>query len=409
MSVGIEEGQMSSGGLSKAGLEQMHEVMAAHVERGSVPGLVWLFSRRGEVHVGEAGAVGADDDFPVAPDTIFRISSMTKPVTAVAAMILVEECRLRLDDPVDPWLAELADRRVLTRPTSALDDTVAAYRPITLRDLLTSRMGLGLDFTDPGPRAVIERMAELGLGVGPPSPAGVPEPDEWMRRIATVPLMYQPGERWLYHTSADVLGVLVARAAGQSLESFLAERIFDPLGMTDTGFHVPARKLNRFGPCYWTDRSTGARQLYDRSDGQWSHPPAFASGGAGLVSTINNYRAFAEMLASHGVHRGQRILSRPSVEVMTANHLTDAQLATSSPDGAGALGWGFGLGVQVRRVGPTRSVGTYGWDGGLGSQWANDPVEGIIGILMTSQAWTSPVPPPVHQDFWTCIYAAIED
>ncbi len=159
---------MSSGGLSKAGLEQMHEVMAAHVERGSVPGLVWLFSRHGEVHFGESGAVGAEDDYPVAPDTIFRISSMTKPVTAVAAMILVEECRLRLDDPLDRWLPELADRRVLARPTSALDDTVAAYRPITLRDLLTFRMGLGYDFTSPGPQAVLEQMAELGLGVGPP-------------------------------------------------------------------------------------------------------------------------------------------------------------------------------------------------------------------------------------------------
>lgn len=400
---------MGSGGLAKAGLERLHEVMAAHVNRGSVPGLVWLFSRRGEVHFGEAGAVGAEEDYPVAPDTIFRISSMTKPITAVGALILVEECRLRLDDPVDPWLPELAGRRVLPHSSSSLEDTVPAHRPITLRDLLTFRMGLGYDFGSVGPQPVIERMAELGLGVGPPAPAGVPEPDEWMRRLGTVPLMYQPGERWLYHTSADALGVLVARAAGQSLESFLADRIFEPLGMTDTSFSVPARKLNRFGPCYWTDRETGARNVYDPSDGQWSHPPAFPSGGGGLVSTINNYRAFAEMLANHGVHRGQRILSRPSVEAMTTNHLSPDQLAASGPDPSGALGWGFGLGVQVRRTSPTRSVGTYGWDGGLGAQWANDPSEGIIGILMTSQAWTSPVPPPVCQDFWTCIYAAIED
>lgn len=400
---------MSAGGLAKAGLERLHEVMAAHVLRGSVPGLVWLFSRRGEVHFGEAGAVGTEDDYPVAPDTIFRISSMTKPVTTVAALILVEECRLRLDDPVDPWLPELANRRVLARRDSRLDDTVPAYRPITLRDLLTFRMGLGYDFGSTGPQAVIDAMAELALGIGPPAPDGVPEPNEWMRRLGTVPLMYQPGERWLYHTSADVLGVLIARAAGQSLESFLDDRIFEPLGMTDTSFSVPARKLNRFGPCYWTDRATGARNLYDPSDGQWSYPPAFPSGGGGLVSTINNYRAFAEMMANQGAHRGQRILSRPSVEAMTTNHLTAAQLAASSPDPSGALGWGFGVGVQVRRIGPTRSVGTYGWDGGLGSQWANDPAEGIIGILMTSQAWTSPVPPSVCQDFWTSIYAAIED
>lgn len=400
---------MSAGGLAKAGLERLHEVMTAHVNRGGVPGLVWLFSRHGEVHFGEAGAVGAEEDYPVAPDTIFRISSMTKPITAVGALILVEECRLRLDDPVDPWLPELAGRRVLPRSGHPLEDTVPAHRPITVRDLLTFRMGLGYDFGSAGPQPVIERMAELGLGIGPPAPDGVPEPDEWMRRLGTVPLMYQPGERWLYHTSADVLGVLVARAAGKTLESFLAERIFEPLGMTDTSFSVPARKLNRFGPCYWTDRETGARNLYDPSNGQWSHPPEFPSGGGGLVSTINNYRAFAEMLANHGVHRGQRILSRPSVEAMTMNHLTADQIAASGPDPSGALGWGFGVGVQVRRTSPSRSVGTYGWDGGLGSQWANDPVEGIIGILMTSQAWASPVPPPVCQDFWTCIYAAIED
>jgi CubicO group peptidase (beta-lactamase class C family) len=179
--------------------------------------------------------------------------------------------------------------------------------------------------------------------------------------------------------------------------------------MTDTSFSVPTRKLNRFGPCYTVNPETRERALYDPSDGQWSHPPAFPSGGAGLVSTINNFRAFAEMLANQGVHRGQRILSRPSFEAMTTNHLTDAQLAASGPDPGGALGWGFGVGVQIRRTGPTRSVGTYGWDGGLGAQWANDPAEEIIGIIMTSQVWTSPAPPPVHQDFWTSLYAAIED
>src|SRR6476469_6864840 len=180
---------MSAGGLAKAGLERVHEVMTAHVSRGGVPGLVWLFSRHGEVHFGEAGAVGAEEDYPVAPDTIFRISSMTKPITAVGALILVEECRLRLDDPVDPWLPELAGRRVLPRSRHPLEDTVPAHRPITVRDLLTFRMGLGYDFGSAGPQPVIEQMAELGLGIGPPAPDGVPEPDEWMRRLGTVPLM----------------------------------------------------------------------------------------------------------------------------------------------------------------------------------------------------------------------------
>jgi CubicO group peptidase (beta-lactamase class C family) len=171
--------------------------------------------------------------------------------------------------------------------------------------------------------------------------------------------------------------------------------------MSDTGFTVPARDLGRFGACY------GGDGPYDGMDGQWSQFPAFPSGAAGLVSTLDDYAAFAEMLLGGGAARGTQILSRPSVEAMTTDHLTDAQRAVSGPDPAGALGWGFGVGVQRRRTGPARSVGTYGWDGGLGSSWANDPVEGLTGILLTNQMWTSPSPPPVCLDFWTAAYAAI--
>lgn len=400
---------MGEGALASAGLARMRDVMAGHVERGEVPGLVWLVARRGEVHAGAAGALDADGAVPVGRDAIFRISSMTKPVTAVAALALVEDCRLRLDEPVDRLLPELADRRVLARSDGPLEDTVAARRPITVRDLLTFRLGLGMDFAATGPQPVLAAMAELGLGAGPPAPAGPPEPDEWMRRLGTLPLAHQPGERWLYHTGADVLGVLVARAAGQPFEAFLAERIFEPLGMADTGFAVPAAERGRFGSCYWTNPATGERAPYDRPDGQWSRPPAFASGGAGLVSTADDYLAFAEMLRAGGAYRGRRILSRPSVEAMTTDHLSAEQKAASGPDPSGALGWGFGVGVQLRRTGPARSVGTYGWDGGLGTSWANDPSEGLVGVLLTNQAWASPVPPPVCEDFWTCAYAAVDD
>lgn len=195
---------MSGEALDSDRLARMHDVMAGHVERGEVPGLVWLVARRGEVHVGLAGARDADGRDQVGRDSIFRIASMTKPVTAVAALILIEECRLRLDEPVDRWLPELADRRVLRVSDGALDDTVPARRPITLRDLLTFRMGLGMDFAATGPQPVLAAMAQLGLGVGAPAPAGPPEPNEWMRRLGTLPLAHQPGERWLYHTSADV-------------------------------------------------------------------------------------------------------------------------------------------------------------------------------------------------------------
>lgn len=390
-------------------MDRMRDVMGGHAERGEVPGLAWAAARRGEVHVGAAGTLRADGGDPVGPGTIFRISSMTKPVVAVGALILVEECRLRLDEPVDAFLPELADRRVLARGDAPLDDTVPASRPITLRDVLTFRLGLGMDFAATGPQPVLAAMAELGLGAGPPAPAGPPEPDEWMRRLSTLPLAHQPGERWLYHTGADVLGVLVARAAGQPLESFLRERIFEPLAMGDTGFAVPATDRDRFGPCYGTSPGTGTREVYDPADGQWARPPAFPSGGAGLVSTVEDYLAFATMLRAGGASGGRRILSRPSVEAMTTDQLTAEQRATSGPDPSGALGWGLGVGVRVRRTGPARSVGTYGWDGGLGTSWANDPAEDLVGVLMTNRAWTSPTPPAICEDFWTCAYAAIDD
>ncbi len=400
---------MAGSGLDSDRLARMRDVVATHTERGEVAGLAWALARRGAVHTGFAGRFEPDGGASVALDTIFRISSMTKPVTAVAALILMEECVLRLDDPVDAWLPELADRQVLARPGAALDDTVPAHRPITLRDLLTFRLGLGMDFSFTVPQPSLQAMAELGLGVGPPAPAGPPEPDEWIRLLGTVPLEYQPGERWLYHTSADVLGVLIARASGQPLEAFLRERIFDPLGMRDTGFAVPTAELDRFGPCYWVDPEHGGREAYDLADGQWSKPPAFPSGGAGLVSTVPDYLAFGQMLLAGGAHDGQRIVSRTSIDAMTTDQLTAEQKAASGPDPTGALGWGFGVGVQTRRTGPAFSVGTYTWDGGLGSIWANDPSEQLVGVLLTNQMWTSPVAPPVCDDFWSSAYAAIDD
>jgi CubicO group peptidase (beta-lactamase class C family) len=396
-------------GFTTPGISRLREVMARHIARGDVAGLAWAVARRGSAHLGAAGTLEPGGGAAVKEDSIFRISSMTKPVTAVAALILVEECVLRLDEPVDHFLPELADRRVLVDPEGPLTATVPALRSISLRDLLTFRLGWGMDFASFGPGGLLAAMAELGLGSGPPAPAGAPAPDEWIRRLGSLPLAYQPGERWLYHTGADVLGVLIARASGQTFESFLRERIFEPLGMHDTGFSVPAADMARFGACYGSDPATGHRFVYDPVDGQWSRPPAFAGGGAGLVSTVPDYLAFAQMLQSGGVHDGRRILSRPFIEAMTTNQLTPEQLEASGPDPSGAQGWGFGVGVQLRRTGPARSVGTYGWDGGLGSAWANDPAEDLTGVLLTNQMWTSPTPPPVTDDFWTCIYAALDD
>ena len=256
MARAAESGGSMAAGFTTDGIKRLEEVVGGHVDRGSVVGASWLVARGGEVHHGVAGTLEDGGGPPVAEDTIFRISSMTKPVTAIAALILVDECTLRLDEPVDRWLPELADRQVLARPGGPLDETVPAHRPVTLRDLLTFRLGWGMDFSFSTPQPVLEAMAELGLGVGPPRPAGPPEPDEWMRLVSPLPLEYQPGTKWLYHTSADVLGVLVARAAGQPFGTVLRERIFEPLGMRETRFAVPAEDLARFGPCYWNDPAT---------------------------------------------------------------------------------------------------------------------------------------------------------
>ncbi|MDF2958545.1 MAG: serine hydrolase [Paenibacillus sp.] len=399
---------MSTGGLSKARLGRMHDVMAGYVERGQVPGIVTLVSRRGEVHVDAIGmkAVGGSD--PMRRDTIFRIASMTKPITAAAAMILVEECRLRLDEPVDRLLPELAGRRVLKQLDGPLDDTVPAIRPITLRDLLTFRLGIGAVMAPPGLYPIQKAMAEAGLAPGPNPPPH--SPDEWMKRLGSLPLIHQPGEMWMYHTGSDILGVLIARAAGQTLEEFFRERIFEPLGMKDTGFHVPAEKLDRLPPSYMANPVTGALAVHDEpGSSQWGSPPLFPSGGGGLVSTIDDYLAFCRMMLNKGAHGCERILSRPSVELMTADHLTPEQKAGARIFFGDNSGWGFGVGVNTRRDNLAGVPGRFGWDGGIGTSGYSDPKEDMVGILMTQRLMESPDPPGVFLDFWTSAYQAVND
>jgi len=402
---------MSASGLTAARLARMHDVMAGYVERGEVPGIVTAVSRRGDAHVDAIGTKAVGGGAPVARDTIVRIASMTKPIIAVATLILVEECVLRLDEPVDRLLPELAGRRVLRALDAALDDTVPAQRPITVRDLLTFRMGFGIVMAPPDTYPIQRAMTELLLGQGPPG-ASTPPPDEWLRRLGTLPLMYQPGERWVYHTGSDVLGVLIARAAGQPLEAFLRERIFEPLGMRDTGFSVPAAGLDRLATSYWTNPQTRALDLYDDAKtGQWSRPPAFPSGGGGLVSTVDDYMAFGQMMLNVGRHERTRILSRASIETMTTDQLTPAQKAVSGliNDYFDSHGWGFGVAMVTRRTDVAGSIGSFGWDGGLGTSWRSDPREEMVGILLTQASWTSPNPPNVALDFWTSAYGAIED
>jgi CubicO group peptidase (beta-lactamase class C family) len=400
----------TAGGLSRARLGRVHDVMAGYVERGEIPGLVTVVSRRGEVHVDAVGTLAAGGSAPMRRDSIFRIASLSKPVTAAAAMILVEETKLRLDDPVERWLPELADRRVLRSLESPLDDTVPAQRPITVRDLLTFRLGLGAVMIFPSRHPIQFAMEEAGIAVGPFLPSF--PPDEYMARFGSLPLVHQPGEAWMYHSGSDLLGVLMSRVTGQSLEAFLRERLFAPLGMRDTGFSVPESKLDRLTTAYMTDPQTGGLTIFDQArGGRFAQPPVFESAGGGLVSTADDYLAFCRMMLNKGEYGGQRILSRLSVELMTADHITPEQKARSLffPGFWDNRGWGFGLSIITRRDELAGVPGRFGWDGGYGTSGYIDPKEDLVGILLTQRVLDSPTGANVAFDYWTSVYQAIDD
>lgn len=388
----------------------MHDILSGYVDRRDVPGLVALVSRGEDVYVEALGTLSLEGAVPMTRDAIFRIASITKPVTAVAAMILVEECRMRLDEPVDAWLPELADRRVLKTIASPLDDTVPARRAITVRDVLTSTMGFGSIMAPPGTYPIQKLIREYRIGGdGPLLPTDYPPTDEWLRRLGSLPLLAQPGERWMYQVSMDVLGVLVARVSGQPLGTFLRKRIFEPLGMKDTAFHVPAEKLGRVSSFYFFDRAVDRLAIFDPvENGAYSAPPAFESGGGGLVSTIDDYFAFSRMLLNKGRHGSAQILSRASVDLMTSDRLTPEQRAGSEIFFGTHSSWGYGMAVDIARRDLFHSPGRFGWTGGFGTTVYIDPANDLIGILFTQRMMDSPEPPKVMVDFWTTAYAAME-
>ncbi len=399
-----------SSGFSPARLGRMREVMAGYVERGAVAGLVALLSRHDVVHVEAIGVQDLASGAAMRRDTIFRIASMTKPITAAAAMILVEEARLRLDDPVERFLPELSHRKVLRTIDSKLDDTVPADRPITLRDVLTFRLGIGAVMAPPGRYPIQQAIAEAGLAPGP-NPIAF-SPDEWIRRFASLPLLHQPGEKWMYHTGSDLLGVLIARVAGMGLGDFLQERIFAPLGMTDTAFSVAEAKLDRLATCYQIEAATGRLAVYDEArGGRWARPPVFPSGGGGLVATADDFLAFGRMMLKRGRHGESRFLARPNVELMTADQLTPEQKAASPffPGFWDSRGWGFGMSVTTRRDGVGPSAGSFGWMGGFGTSWWTDPQEDMVGILLVQRLMTGPNDVDINADFTTLAYQAIDD
>ena len=372
-------------GLTSAAIERLRAAAQQHVGDTRVPGLVALVARGDDVYAEAFGRLGVGRP-AMQRDSLFRIASITKPITAAVTMAVVDEGLIGLDEPVDRLLPELTDRRVLARPDGPLDETVAASRAITTRDLLTFTFGFGMGdgmFGSGWP--VVVASDELGLAtIGPVNPDVQPDPDTWIARLGSLPLIAQPGERWLYNTGASVLGVLVARAAGQPFEDVLSTRLFEPLGMRDTAFWTPLTE--RLATAYLP--TPAGLKVWDEPDGRWSRRPDFPDGAGGLVSTADDLLAFSRML----IGGGSPVLSAAAVRAMTSDQLTLAQKARGGL-GRGffdRLSWGFCQAVYPN--------GAFGWNGGFGASWLVDPDEDLTVIVLTQRLFESPEPPPVHVD-----------
>ncbi|MBY8863133.1 beta-lactamase family protein [Nocardia sp. CA2R105] len=398
-------------GFSADGLALLSRTLTGYADRGEVAGLVAMIHRGGELaQVDTAGWRDREARQPMRRDALFRMASMTKPVTAVAALQLVEQGRIGLSDPVDRWLPELADRKVMRDPQGAPEDVVPASRPITLEDLLTYRFGLGWGRSAIAPQLFSLTADPVASALGIPAESS--DPDEWMRRLGELPLIAQPGELWRYHTASDVLGVLIGRITGQPFETVLAERIFEPLGMVDTGFVVPESGRERLTVLY-----SRVGEVLDHPDTTaWAQRPRFASGGAGLVSTVDDYARFARMILGRGELDGTRILTGDTVDAMARDRLTPAQHADPpfNPP-MGQTMWeeqGFGYGVQVRTrqdgIGP--GVGAVSWPGGFGTWWIADPRHDLVALLFVQSSniivagdWQI----PLGADFLNLTYRAL--
>jgi CubicO group peptidase (beta-lactamase class C family) len=402
-------GKTGSGGFSPEGLKAVTAAMQAAIDKGDAAGVVTLLYRHDTV--AQVNAVGWQDEAaktPMRRDTIFRIASMTKPIVSVAILILIEDGKLALTMPVEKFLPELANPKLLRNPTDALATAVTSPRGITVLDLLTHRSGICTPDTAPGPLVTALMNADAAREIGP---------DEWIKRVGALPLAYEPGSRFNYGNSFDVLGVLVARASGMTLPEFLDARIFRPLGMKDTAFFVPADKTGRFATNYKTDPQTKARIVADQpgEHSRWAKPPAFPAGAGGLVSTADDYLGFAKMLLGKGRSGDVRILSHQSVVLMTSNELSPEQRKMPFSGFEFWAGQGFGLGVsvvddpakQARSPFGFSSAGSFGWPGAYGTWWQADPKEDMIQIFMVQMPAGDPRTPV--RAFQAASYAAIDD
>ena len=363
--------------LPAVNLAENRTSVAAAVEAGLLSGAVTCVWHRGNVL--QVNAIGFSDieaGLPMQRDTIFRIASMTKPVTVAAAMALAEEGKLTLTDPVSRWLPELAEMRVLVDPNGPLDDTVAARRPITVEDLMTHRSGLAYSFSVGGP--ISRAYGQVSLRQ---------DQDHWLAEVAALPLVHQPGERLTYSHGTEVLGIALSRIEGKPLHVVLNERIFEPLGMTDTGFFIPPEARGRAATMYRIDEA-GALQ-HDAMGPVPVKEPRFCQGGAGLVSTADDYLRFARMLLGDGMVEGVRVLSEESVESMRTDRLSEEQKRQPFLGAPFWVGRGFGLNLSVvtepatsaRLFGPG-GLGAFSWPGAYGTWWQADPANDLILIYL---------------------------
>lgn len=380
---GLVEASPADAGMSTERLDRITATTQRYVDEGKLAGVVTLVARDGKiVHFEAVGQRGADDDRPMTKDALFRIFSMSKPITAVAAMMLYEEGKFALSDPVEKFVPELAGLDVLVD-----GELVPAERTMTMRHLLTHTTGLSYGFNPRG-NPVDAKYGEV-------QPFAAEDLDGFAERLGTLPLMFEPGERWHYSVAVDVTGLVVQRISGMSFDAFLKERLFDPLGMEDTFFNVPAEKLDRLLPNH---RWSGEEEQLVQIEAPYEDTQLF-SGGGGLVSSTMDYLRFSEMVRRGGDLDGVRILSPKTVEFMTANHLPSTVTGAGSGEnpllGAETRGFGFGLGFGVNTnpvgSGVLGSLGEYSWGGAAGTVFWVDPVEEMVVIGMI-QLMGSPWP-----------------
>jgi len=372
------DNKSSKSGFSSEKLAAIAPTLQSVVDAGDLSGFVTLLFHKGEIaQVNTLGHRDIATKAPMTRDTLFRIMSMTKPVTSVAALMLMEEGKLRLDDPITKWAPEFAEMRVLEKADGPLDDTYPSPRAITIEDLFTHRSGLAYAFSSMGPIAKAYQDA-LGDPVNNPT-----SPDSWLKALAKLPLSYAPGERFHYSVSTDVLGFIVGRIEGKPFRDVLKERLLAPLGMPDTDFYVPKEKNARAATVYRQNQETGA--LHPLAFTQHAAPPAFCGGGGGLISTADDYLKFARMMMNKGELDGRRYLKPETIALMCTNRLTPEQRAILF---LGAIpmwdGMGFGLGVSIidhpEKLGflGMGAKGAFGWPGAFGTWWQGDPANDLV-------------------------------